>query len=318
VSILLGKNNMICLDSAYSTTRQVTKEKPVIDKQADNKYEPILFLPEAAGRQGIGGLRTQGYFKATFHNKPLITIITVVFNGAKYLEETILSILNQSYDNAEYIIIDGGSTDGTLDIIKKYQQAIDYWVSEKDNGISDAFNKGVLLSSGDYINFQGDGDGFYTPFSLEKVTKMIGMKKNALISGKICRADELGAQLYISKQQKSFDKKSLLLRMSLPHQGLFTSKKFFKKYGLFDVNNVYCMDYEHLLRAYSNFPEVIFVNEVIANWRADGLGNGKTLDILKEYDQIKKTNKVANFLLLFLIKYLILFKFYLKEYFYRG
>jgi glycosyltransferase involved in cell wall biosynthesis len=318
VSILLGKNNMICLDSAYSTTRQVTKEKPVIDKQADNKYEPILFLPEAAGRQGIGGLRTQGYFKTTFHNKPLITIITVVFNGAKYLEETILSILNQSYDNAEYIIIDGGSTDGTLDIIKKYQQAIDYWVSEKDNGISDAFNKGVLLSSGDYINFQGDGDGFYTPFSLEKVTKMIGMKKNALISGKICRADELGAQLYISKQQKSFDKKSLLLRMSLPHQGLFTSKKFFKKYGLFDVNNVYCMDYEHLLRAYSNFPEVIFVNEVIANWRADGLGNGKTLDILKEYDQIKKTNKVANFLLLFLIKYLILFKFYLKEYFYRG
>jgi glycosyltransferase involved in cell wall biosynthesis len=309
---------MICLDSAYSTTRQVTKEKPVIDKQADNKYEPIFFLPEAAGRQGIGGLRTQGYFKATFHNKPLITIITVVFNGAKYLEETILSILNQSYDNAEYIIIDGGSTDGTLDIIKKYQQAIDYWVSEKDNGISDAFNKGVLLSSGDYLNFQGDGDGFYTPFSLEKVAKKIGMKKNALISGRICRTDELGAQLYISKQQRSFDKKSLLLRMSLPHQGLFTSKDFFKKYGLFDVNNIYCMDYEHLLRAYSNFPEVIYVNAVIANWRADGLGNGKTLDILKEYDQIKKKNKVANSFFLFLIKYLIYFKFYLKKYFYRG
>jgi hypothetical protein len=73
------------------------------------------------------------------------------------------------------------------------------------------------------------------------------------------------------------------------------------------------MDYEHLLRAYSNFPDVVFINEVIANWRDDGLGNGKTLDILKEYDQIKKTNKVANSLTLFFIKIYIYFKYYLKK-----
>ena len=73
---------------------------------------------------------------------PLISIITVVFNGAKHLEETILSILNQSYPNIEYIIIDGGSTDGTLDIIKKYENYIDYWISEPDNGIYDAMNRG--------------------------------------------------------------------------------------------------------------------------------------------------------------------------------
>ena len=92
--------------------------------------------------------------------KPLISVITVVYNGEKYLEETIQSIINQTYDNVEYIIIDGGSTDGTVDIIKKYEDRIDYWVSEKDKGISDAFNKGVKVAKGDYINFQGDGDGF--------------------------------------------------------------------------------------------------------------------------------------------------------------
>jgi glycosyltransferase involved in cell wall biosynthesis len=303
----------MCISLFYSTTRNVTKEKPFIEIQSNAKFEHLLLLQEGNCRNGVGGLRTQGKFKASLENKPLITVITVVFNGVSHLQETILSVLNQTYDNVEYIIIDGGSTDGTLDIIKKYEHAIDYWVSEKDNGISDAFNKGVLLSSGDYINFQGDGDGFYTPFSLEKVTKMIGMKKNALVSGRICRTDELGVKLYISKQQRSFDKKLLLLRMSLPHQGLFTSKDFFKKYGLFDVNNIYCMDYEHLLRAYSNFPDVIFINEVIANWRDDGLGNGKTLDILKEYDLIKTKNNVANVYTLFLIKWFIYLKFYLKN-----
>jgi glycosyltransferase involved in cell wall biosynthesis len=311
-------NNIICKDSAYSTTHLVVNDRPVVEQQADNKYESILFLPEAIGRRGVGGLRTKEYFKATLTDKPLITIITVVFNGISHLEETILSVLNQTYENVEYIIIDGGSTDGTLDIIKKYEHAIDYWVSEKDNGISDAFNKGVLLSSGDYLNFQGDGDGFHTKFSLEKVANKIDLEKDALISGKICRTNDLGAELYISKQQRSFNKKSLLLRMSLPHQGLFTSKEFFKKHGLFDVNNIYCMDYEHLLRAYSNFPDVFFINEVIANWRDDGLGNGKTLDILKEYDLIKTKNNVANVFTLFLIKWWIYLKFYLKNLIIRG
>ena len=80
---------------------------------------------------------------------PLITVITVVYNGEKYLEETIQSVINQTYPNVEYIIIDGGSTDGTLDIIKKYEDRIDYWVSEKDKGLYDAMNKGWSLIDGD-------------------------------------------------------------------------------------------------------------------------------------------------------------------------
>jgi glycosyltransferase involved in cell wall biosynthesis len=91
-------------------------------------------------------------------NNPKVSIITPSFNSVKTIEKTILSILSQTYEDIECIIIDGGSTDGTVDIIKKYQDKIHYWVSEKDRGISDAFNKGLVVSSGDYINFQGADD----------------------------------------------------------------------------------------------------------------------------------------------------------------
>jgi glycosyltransferase involved in cell wall biosynthesis len=89
---------------------------------------------------------------------PLITIITVVFNGAQLLEETILSIVNQSYSNIEYIVIDGGSVDGTLDIIRKYEAHINCWVSEKDTGIYDAMNKGITRASGTWVSFLNAGD----------------------------------------------------------------------------------------------------------------------------------------------------------------
>jgi cellulose synthase/poly-beta-1,6-N-acetylglucosamine synthase-like glycosyltransferase len=104
-----------------------------------------------------GGLRTKGYFKRSYDEAsglsdnsplPLVTIITVVFNGEKYLEQTIQSVINQAYDNVEYIVIDGGSTDGTVDIIRKYENQIDYWVSEPDGGLYHAINKGITLCMG--------------------------------------------------------------------------------------------------------------------------------------------------------------------------
>jgi hypothetical protein len=111
-----------------------------IPAKEDEKFDTYLFLPEGENRQGEGGLRIKGYFKKSLDNKPSISIITVVYNGEKYLEETIKSVITQTYDNVEYIIIDGGSTDGTLDIIKKYEDYIDYWVSEKDGGMYNAIN----------------------------------------------------------------------------------------------------------------------------------------------------------------------------------
>jgi len=244
--------------------------------------------------------------------KPLVSIITAVYNGETYLEKTIESIINQTYVNFEYIIIDGGSTDKTLDIIKKYEDKITYWVSEKDKGISDAFNKGIKVAKGDYINFQGDGDGFVSPDVLERVFENINQDKDIFISTKIQRVDINGKEIFISKHIKKFDKKSLLFRMSLPHQGLFTNKSYFENYGLFDIYNTFCMDYEHLLRSYNNFPKVVTKDILSARWRDDGLGNGRFFEIFKEYDKIKRDNRVANEFVLDIIKFWILFKYYVK------
>lgn len=92
--------------------------------------------------------------------RPLITIITVVYNGVKDMEQTMLSVLNQTYPEIEYIVIDGGSTDGTVDIIKKYEQRLAYWVSEPDKGIYYAMNKGILKATGEWIHFRNCGDYF--------------------------------------------------------------------------------------------------------------------------------------------------------------
>lgn len=91
-----------------------------------------------------------------------ITVITVVYNGIDYIEDTILSVINQDYSNIEYIIIDGKSDDGTMDIVEKYATKISYWVSESDNGIYDAMNKGIKVATGDWIIFMNCGDYFFS------------------------------------------------------------------------------------------------------------------------------------------------------------
>ena len=98
-----------------------------------------------------------------------VTIITVVFNGVKYIEETILSVIGQTYQEIEYIIIDGGSKDGTTDIIKKYEKHIQYWCSEPDKGVYDAMNKGIDKATGKWINFMNAGDYFYSADSVSQI-----------------------------------------------------------------------------------------------------------------------------------------------------
>ena len=163
---------IICLDKNYSTTQLLTQKKPILKQRPGDKLETSLFLADNRERKGEGGLRTKGYFKKSYDDKPMISIITVVFNGEKYLEQTIQSVINQTYDNVEYILIDGGSTDGTVDIIKKYGVQIDYWISESDSGIYDAWNKGLSLATGDIIGFC-NADDFYEQTTLVKIEQSL-------------------------------------------------------------------------------------------------------------------------------------------------
>ena len=117
-----------------------------------------------------GGIRLKKNKKII--TKPLFTILTVVLNNEEYLEQTIKSVLKQSFKNYEYIIIDGGSSDKSLDIIKKYQNKIDYWVSENDKGIYDAFNKGMSLAQGQFVGII-NSDDIYKTNSLKIISKYI-------------------------------------------------------------------------------------------------------------------------------------------------
>lgn len=147
--------NNLDLNKDYSTVRSLFDSNNGIRIP----YEQIRFKEDNHSRNK-GGLRLNNYKKETSNKKPLISIVTIVYQDERFIEDTILSVLNQTYDNIEYVVIDGGSTDKTVDIIKKYEQYIDLWVSEPDKGIYDAFNKGLLAATGDWVNFMNCGDTF--------------------------------------------------------------------------------------------------------------------------------------------------------------
>tara|TARA_B100002019_G_scaffold137251_1_gene118258 strand:+ start:25859 stop:26329 length:471 start_codon:yes stop_codon:yes gene_type:complete len=148
--------------------------------------------------------------------------------------------------------------------------------------------------------------------------KGVRHNEHVFISARIQRLDINGEIISKTSHIKKFNKKSLLFKMSLPHQGLLTHKSYFQKYGLFDPNLKFCMDYDHLLRSYKEFPNVYTKDIVLANWRADGIGNGKYLEIFKEYNRIKEKNKVANKVILILLNFWILFKHFLNIIFGRD
>jgi glycosyltransferase involved in cell wall biosynthesis len=158
---------------------------------------------------------------------PLVSIITVVYNGQQYIEDVIKSVLNQSYKNIEYIIIDGGSTDNTLAIIKKYENQISYWISEKDEGISDAFNKGIQRSKGEIIGII-NSDDWYEKDAVEKVV------------AKIKDADVVYSDMQLWKNdEKDFivkgDHQFLTKEMTVNHPSVFVRKECYTQFGLFDT-----------------------------------------------------------------------------------
>ena len=174
-----------------------------------------------------------------------ITVVTVCYNAAVELEETILSVLNQDYPNLEYIIIDGGSKDGSVEIIKKYANRLAYWISEPDKGIYDAMNKGIAAATGDYINFMNAGDKFASPSVLSIVAKEINEERPDVIYGNV-RILERGVTYDV--MAKKLDE-VLAKRMPFCHQSTFVLTDYHKRFP-FDTSFKCGADYNHFYNAY--------------------------------------------------------------------
>lgn len=212
----------------------------------------------------------QHRLKSDAHTKPLVTVVSVVFNGERFLERTIQSVINQTLINVEYIIIDGGSTDGTIEIINKYDNFIDHWISEKDNGIYDAMNKGIDASTGEWISFLNAGDVFYIPETLSNVFNL--------------NVDE--AEIIFGNVQIKYPDFSILERAGSPaklwsgmqfsHQSMLIRTKFHKSHK-FNPNNRIAADLEFCYRAHRNHVPFLRVDFVIASVITGGVSESNRI-----------------------------------------
>lgn len=217
-----------------------------------------------------------------------ISIITVCYNAALYIEETILSVINQTYKDLEYIIIDGGSNDGTVDIIKKYSSQITYWVSESDKGIYDAMNKGIHKATGDWINFMNAGDCFTNYDIISNIFKSPIPNNIKFIYGDIN---------FIKEEQcthiHAVAPKYIKNRMPCSHQALFI-----RNMENIDFNLKYriASDYDVVHRFYIQYKENIFkyIPIIICNFDGNGISSSKPLETFKECIDIRSQNKTLH------------------------
>ncbi len=202
---------------------------------------------------------------------PAVTVITVVMNGAEYVEQTIQSVLGQNYPYTEYIIVDGGSTDGTVDIIKRYEDRISRWISEKDSGISEAFNKGVALAGGDYIIMMNSSDYFYDNRAIEKLANYIKINvpdENTIIYGGAVVINRVGGF-----DMCQADHENLSNDCSFCHQSVIMPRKMLLE-NKFDERLKYSMDYDLWLRLLDKGAKFVRIKDaVVSVYRTGGVSS---------------------------------------------
>lgn len=198
---------------------------------------------------------------------PKISIVTPSYNQAEFLERTILSVLNQNYPNLEYIIIDGGSTDGSVEIIKKYEKYLSYWVSEPDRGQSDAINKGFTRSTGEILAYL-NSDDTYLPNALHSV--VIFFKKYPKADMLYGRCNVIDGKEKIFQEIKTVPFNPLDYAYGLftvPQPATFWRKDIFRKVGALSVENHTCMDYELWINFAKNRANIVHISRFLANFR---------------------------------------------------
>lgn len=204
-----------------------------------------------------------------------VSIITVTFNSAATLEQTILSITQQTYTNIEYIIVDGGSTDGTLEIIEKYKNKISKFISEKDNGLYDALNKGIDLATGDVIGIL-HSDDFYTDNNVVQKYVNTFIKNNSeAVYADLFYVDKDNTNKIIRKWKSgNHNPNSFLHGWMPPHPTFFVKKEVYQKFGKFNLEFKHSADYELMLRfIHKNKIKINYLHEFTIKMRVGGQSN---------------------------------------------
>lgn len=214
------------------------------------------------------------------HNDPKVSIVTIVLNQKKHLQRAIDSVIHQTYKNIEHIIIDGGSTDGTIDVIKRNENDIHYWISEKDHGISDAFNKGIGKSRGSILGIL-NADDWYEKDVIEHAVKTIG--DYDIVYGNLN---------YWESEKKTLveaNHKLLSREMTINHPAVFVRKDAYDKYGVFLEEFRYAMDYELMLRMLVRGAKFIYDPKIVVNMQSSGESDQHWI---KGCEEVKKAKQM--------------------------
>lgn len=235
-----------------------------------------------------------------------VSVVTIVYNRAYCIADCIESVLNQTYENIEHVIIDGGSTDGTAKVIENYKEKLGFYLSEKDNGLYDALNKGIKHATGDIIGILNSDDFFYQPETVAKIVNGFLFSRADLVYGK---------GLFVDKEDPSkvkriyssgpFKKKYLEFGWIPLHTTIFVRKEIFLRFGEYDSRYKIASDYDISLRWFKN-DEIrkYFLNEWIVKMRMGGLSTSAKQQINKSREDlsiIKHNHLNGLFTLLFKI-----------------
>ncbi len=216
-----------------------------------------------------GGTRLERNFDVKLNSAdPLVSIITICLNAEKTIEQSIQSVINQTYNPIEHLIIDGGSTDCTVEILRKYDNRIDYWVSEPDDGTSDAINKGIQSSRGQLIGILC-ADDFYERNAVETIIGKISAATPKIYHGDITRIDaDTGEKTFLQKPPEDLEK--LFQGCAVNILATFVDRRIFEKHGLFSGDYKLANDHEFLLRTFTAGVEFRYIPRNITFMREGG------------------------------------------------
>ncbi len=217
---------------------------------------------------------------------PLFSIITVTYNAEHHLENTIKSVLSQSCSDIEYIIIDGASTDGTKDILKRYEKFLDYWVSEPDEGLYYAMNKGLQVATGDYVWFLNAGDALKSPKLTSQLAEIaLQNNKPDILYGETNLIDDEGITIGARrlKTPKELTWKSFKMGMLVSHQAFIAKRNVAPKY---DLNYRFSADFDWCIRCMKEAKTIINTKLRLVNYLYEGLTTNNREASLKERYEI--------------------------------